>query len=63
MAVHQELARWREMRWRERRRCSLEDAAALLATHPVAGVYEHARRMLAAGTVVEEGLTDGGGTG
>ena len=35
MEVFEELATWHEMRWRERRWCSIEEAGALLTGHPV----------------------------
>lgn len=40
MEVLQEEAAWREMRFRERRWCSLEEARALLDNHPVRSLLE-----------------------
>ena len=48
MEVFEELASWDEMRWRERRWCSIEEAGALLAGHPVWPLYNRLRHTLAA---------------
>lgn len=46
MEVSEELAAWPEMRWRERRWCSIEKAGALLTGHPVWPLYERIRETL-----------------
>ena len=46
MEVLEELATWPEMRWRERRWCSIEEAGALLKNHPVWPLYDRLRPTL-----------------
>jgi 8-oxo-dGTP pyrophosphatase MutT (NUDIX family) len=48
MEVRGERSTWHEMRWRERRWCSVEEAGALLKRHPVSSLYDDARSSLAA---------------
>jgi 8-oxo-dGTP pyrophosphatase MutT (NUDIX family) len=46
MEVLDEQRTWPEMRWRERRWCSLEEAVDLLAKHKVAPLFEMVRSTL-----------------
>jgi ADP-ribose pyrophosphatase YjhB (NUDIX family) len=48
MAVVKERSTWPEMRWRERRWCSVEEAGALLKGRPVWRVYDRLRPELSA---------------
>ena len=47
MEVTDERTTWDEMRWRERRWCSLAEADALLTGHPVWPLYDRIRPTLA----------------
>lgn len=46
MDVLEELATWQEMKWRERRWFSIEDAGDLLRDHPVWPLYDRVRPTL-----------------
>ena len=48
MEVVGERATWHEMRWRERRWCSIEEAGALLKDHPVWPLFDGIQSRLAA---------------
>lgn len=48
MAVVKERSKWPEMRWRERRWCSIDEAGALLKGRPVWPVYDRVRPELVA---------------
>jgi 8-oxo-dGTP pyrophosphatase MutT (NUDIX family) len=48
MEVLEEHTIWREMRWRERRWCSIDEAGSLLEDHPVRPVYERVRSSVSA---------------
>jgi 8-oxo-dGTP pyrophosphatase MutT (NUDIX family) len=44
MEVLEERATWQEMRWRERRWCSIEEAGSLLKDHMIWPLYERFRQ-------------------